>query len=195
MLQLNNIISGEIIRYQKSKDSGIYYKIYENSFIIDDKKCIDKRCDYFDENVELDKSLFEGNTVSLNDVKHYQTLLKIQESEPDFILSEDERNWFITTGSTGLETLFRLFIPNKAYDNALRDKDKDGSVGEMGEYYPLWQVISYGTAYIDSKFSQITDNSIVLYLEELNEQHRAVINMYAKDNVIVEDKYPVNPMI
>jgi len=55
-------------------------------------------------------------------------------------------------------------------------------------YNPLWQIISFGTQTIDSKYSQITYNSIVLYLLELLPEHKAVINMYVNDGVLLENK-------
>ncbi len=184
MKQLNNTKTGEIITYQKSKESGIFYTIWENSFYRDQNlHGISKRCDAFDPNIELNKSLFEGETLTNAEVEELLSYFKIQEVEIDFELSDELRNWYISKGSTTLDTLFRLFITNKAYDNALKAKNTPADF-----YYPLWMVISFGTENIDSKFSQITDYSIVLYLEELLPKHQQILEMYVDDDVLIQIK-------
>jgi hypothetical protein len=185
MKQLNNKTTGEIITYSKSKETGIFYTIWENSFYRDlSQHGLNDRIDYFDEKIEIEKTIFEGNFISTELVRDYQTLLQLQSNFKDFDISTDLRNWHIESGSTGKETLYRVFITNKAYDNALKTKNDP-----TGQFYPLWMVISFGTETIDAKYSQITDNSIVLYLVELLPEHRQILEMYVNDGVIIENKY------
>ena len=184
MKQLNNKITGEIITFHKSSETGIYYTIFENSiFLKDDKFGISKRIDAIDKLTEFAKNLFQNPTISVNEVIELATLIKIIEVEPGYEISEDSQNWYISIGSTGEPTNLRLLIPNKAYDSALRAKNN-----ETDFYYPLWLVIAFGTETIDAKFSQITYNSIVLYLLELLPEHEAILKMYENDGVIIEFK-------
>lgn len=191
MSQLNNRITGEIIKIDKISNLGIYYSIFENSFLLSQNKFgVSKNIDLFDKNIQVDKSSFEGTTISHNDIEQYLTFQKIIEVETNFEISEDYRNWFIETGSTDEETLLRLFIPRIAYNNALKSKDTPADY-----YYPLWQIIEYGTTNIEVKYSQITDNSIVIYLLTLLPEHKTILDTYRTDGVLVEDRYPEEDII
>ena len=188
MKYLNNTTNGGLIRINKISDNGIFYSIYENKVLADlNQFAISKRID----NNLNGITIYETNK-TFGEIKEDAALIDIALAETDFTINEDEKNWSIPIGSDGTETLVRLTIPNAAYDNALRDKNKDGSGEEpMGQYYPLWKVIAFGTENIDAKYSQITYNAIVLYLLELLPEHKAVIDMYVSDGVVVENKIEV----
>ena len=185
MKYLNNLQTGELIRINKISDNGIFYSIFENKVLADSNQfSISKRID----NNLNGITIYESNK-TFGEIKEDAALIDIALTETEFTINEDEKNWCIPIGSDGTETLVRLTIPNAAYDNALRDKNKDGSGEEpMGQYYPLWQVISFGTATIDSKYSNISYNAIVLYLLKLLPEHKAVIDMYESDGVVIENK-------
>ena len=179
MKYLNNKTNGNVIRITKVSDSAIYYSIFENSVFADKNE--------FAKSIVIAESINDVMVLEVNktliEVKQDCALQIISDNEPDFTIENDEKNWYITKGSTGIDTSIRLFIPNMAYDSALADKDNP-----EGLFFMLWQVISFGTTNIDAKFSQITYNSIILYLEELLPEHKSIIEMYADFGVLIEYK-------
>lgn len=189
MKYLNNTTTGEVIRITKVTPDRIFYTIFENSFLTNQNKFgISKSIE--NKTIEV-PNIFEGDNINSLEFESYKAALIIIENEPNFTISDDERNWYITTGSSGNEDIaYRVFISNKAYDNALKDKDI-----ETNEYYNLWLVIDFATQNIKAQYSQITDNSIVIYLATLLDEHKLVLKSYEKDGVVIEPKELVEEVI
>lgn len=183
MKYLNNTITGELIKLDKVSDNGIYYSIFENKPFKDELKFpVSARIENTIKSKMITEDYSGKSVLELESDIALECIIDSINSE-GWLINEDSQNWYIKKGSTGADTLIRLTIPNHAYDSALKDKDNSN-----GQYYPLWQVISFGTENIDAKFSQITYNAIVIYLEELLPEHRQVIEMYASDGVVIEEK-------
>lgn len=167
MQYLNNTQTGEVIKVTKTKDIGIYYEIYENTYCRDNSlfpilKVTDKR----------DNTIIPNEPLNENDLIEYTSNLKVLEIETSFGLNNDIQNWCVQKGSTGLDTTLRVIIPNSLIIKSLNT----GS--------PL-DLLLKGIEPLKD-FLKKSNNFSVQYLEELYLESRAILEMYPE--IIIENK-------
>lgn len=186
---LNNKTTGQVISIDKISENNIYYTIYENTWFQSKKLFgIEKSTGKgIDNTIRVNKTVFPDLTISGDEYRNYVAMLQVVAIETGFTIETDVQNWYILIGSTNLPTTVRVFIPNKAYDLALGDRDN-----EEGTYYLLWQVISGVQSTLPTNTAQITYNCLCQYLEEIYPQSKEVLDYYIATypelNILIEYK-------
>jgi hypothetical protein len=176
-MQLNNK-NGKIIRYVNSNNTGIAYDIWENGLYLFSKRDSIKST--------IDRNFIPVTPYSINDLEEYLTYEVLEKELKDYTLSTDVRNWAIEVGSTGLPTTVRVYIPNELDKLARKNRDIPES-----PYYPLYQVIKYVEYTLPSNTAILTDHGSMQYLEDLEDEHRAILNLYtdkgSNEGLVIND--------
>lgn len=103
-MQLNNKNTNEIIKIVSITESGVAYDYYTNPFASAERKT----------NVlTLDFDFIPENPMSVNKLKEFLAYTELNKFYTDYEISEDEKNWCINIGSTGLDTTVRVLFPSK----------------------------------------------------------------------------------
>jgi len=166
-MQLNNITTGEIININKSKDSGIFYEIFENKYCLEHNLFpINKVCEKRDSDLLPTIPLTENQLIELS------SQLEILKTETNFELSNDLQNWCIKKGSEGGDTLIRLLIPNTLIIKELNTgSNLDLLIKAIESLSPFAiRGVNYSTQ----------------YLEYLLPEHRIIVESYPE--IIIENK-------
>lgn len=169
MRHINNPTSGEVIIVDKVTDNGIYYSLFENAIH-------STRNEYFiSKNVATyDKSYIPTELMSINESITEAAQIKILETETNFVLSDDRKNWVIENGSTAEPTTLRILIPNEVVAREIALNSDFGNLLIAMRALSEWAVIY--------------PHCLVQYLEELLESQKSLIESYTSSGIIIDYK-------
>jgi len=169
MKTLINNTTGEILQYFKvlRSEQKVVYKLYTNGLLYNQQ--IAKE----DGMLPLDLSVVCPTAVNYDQFMEYIGVETLKQYFPGF--TESEENWIFVTGSTGLATTVRVFIPSDLF----------AKVMYTGE--PLDLLIQAMSPLKD--WTTRNDSGIVQYLEELLPEHIALLEMYSAQGVLIENKF------
>lgn len=176
MLQLNNRITGQVAIADLSIDyrTGIIWDVYSNGLKI--FPSIRKS-----NGVVIDVNKIPDTAMSLEELKElltYEELLKESDLQ-GFEISSDLKNWCVPTGSTGKETLIRVYIPSELREKCNESRDNIESI-----YFPLYELIM--KCY---QFPAFTYKSGLQYLECFEGEDENILKSFESEGIIIDYKY------
>jgi hypothetical protein len=168
MKALINNTTGEILQYFKvlRSEQKVVYRLYANGLLYNQQ--IAKE----DGMLPLNLETVCPNPSTYDQFMEYIGVETLKQSFQGF--TESEENWVFETGSTGLTTTVRVFIPSDLFTKVMY----------TGE--PLDLLIQAMSPLKD--WTTRNDAGIVQYLEELLPEHRGLLEMYVEQGVLIEDK-------
>lgn len=168
MKTLINNTTGEILQYFKvlRSEQKVVYKLYSNGLLYNQQ--IAKE----DGMLPLNLAVVCPNPSNYEQFMEYIGVETLKQNFTGF--TESEENWIFATGSTGLATTVRVFIPSDLFAKTMY----------TGE--PLDLLIQAMSPLKD--WTTRNNSGIVQYLEELMPEHRSLLEMYSILGVIIEDK-------
>lgn len=178
MKTLINNTTGEILQYFKvlRSEQKVVYKIYSNGLLYNQQTVKEDGLMPINFGIQFDTPIsFNPGVTSeaiYNNTMEFLGLATLKQASPGFV--ESENNWIFETGSTGNSTTVRVFIPSDLF----------AKVMYTGE--PLDLLIQAMSPLKD--WTTRNDSGIVQYLEELLPEHKAIIEMYAEYDVLIEYK-------
>jgi len=166
-MQLNNITTGEIIKISKTKDSGIFYLKYENSYCKDNTLYyIEGQTDPRNTNIKPSIPMTEKELVE------YTSYLKLLEKEVDFeLVTIDDQNWTHTR-------LKRIICKNNFLTSTML---KD----------PLFKLLIDNIILYDKTEKIIWSNNFttIIYINTIGAEDVDIVTPYVlSGDIIVEDK-------
>ena len=166
-MKLINNQTGQVLEYVKTmrSEQKTVYKLYANGILY--KNRVMQTNDMVALNLEI--------LIPESNYTQFHERLGVESLKQSFTgFTEQENDWIFETGSTGMPTTVRVFIPSDLFAKTMY----------TGNYLDM--LIQAMSPLKD--FTTRNEAGIVQYLEELLPEHKAIIEMYADFGVLIEYK-------
>ena len=183
--QLNNTVNGKIIKINDLRNAvrtPVAFSIYENKIFADadlfgDKSNkVEAELDFavvFDENIDnRDDQIFDIAYQALKASIEFQAGGEFE----DYVVSYDEKNWLFP------EKPIRVTLLRSLYEEHIKQLDAEGNRTPLGEIFKVAEQLHFGFYYDN-------ENSIVVYVDQINEDDVIIMQPYIDDGQIYSENY------